>query len=100
MCLRVRAPAPCEPSSPPGVVSRSARRAKVSEPHPYEIGRWVRLLAGPSAGKLGQIVWRYCDELDLLVNGGPYGPVSAAISEVHPVDMPIAGGETAGENEP
>jgi hypothetical protein len=51
--------------------------AEMAAPHNFEIGRWVRLLKGPHAGRRGQIVSRRGDELELLVRGGPEWPFGA-----------------------
>jgi hypothetical protein len=52
------------------------------KPHKFEIGRWVRLLKGPDAGKRGQIVGRHGDELELLVKGGPEWPILVDIADI------------------
>ena len=54
----------------------------LSQPHNYEIGRWVRLRKGPDAGKRGQIIGRHGDELELLVKGGPEWPIAVQINDI------------------
>jgi len=54
----------------------------MSESHNYQVGRWVRLLKGPHAGRRGQIIGRRGDELELLVSRGPEEPISVNIAEV------------------
>jgi hypothetical protein len=51
-------------------------------PHAFQIGRWVRLTAGPYIGKRGQIVGRQGRELDLLINGGPLRLLTVDIGSV------------------
>jgi len=51
-------------------------------PHDFQVGRWVRLLKGPHAGRRGQIVSRHGDVLEIFVNRGSKRPISVAIAEV------------------